>query len=71
MRPDGAKTDERATTQRGRCRPRSADSLERDIILCAVVFAIVVIIAWGGIYLSKRAVMPDINAAESALQQQP
>ncbi|HVF10896.1 MAG TPA: hypothetical protein VNA16_08845 [Abditibacteriaceae bacterium] len=71
MRPDGAGTDERATPRTGRRRPRTADSFERDIIMCAAAFAILVIIVWGGIYLSRRAVMPDINQIETAGQQQP
>lgn len=71
MRPDGAGTDERAPQGEKWPRPKSADALERHLITCAIAFAIIVGLALGGIYLSKRAVMPNIDENLAAQQEQP
>ncbi len=69
MRQDGEGTDERITPDEGfsldagwpkppERRPGSVRSLERDVLLVAVAFAILSSIGWGTFYLSKRAAFP-------------
>ena len=70
MRPDGAGTDERATSEQRSRRPKSADALERHLITCVLAFVLLLVIGWGAFYLSRRAVMPDLDSA-AAVQQQP
>lgn len=70
MRPDGAGTDERVTPEQGR-RRRPTDSMEWHIIKFAIAFAVVTTLIWGGIYFSKRAVMPDLSNAADAGQPSP
>ena len=82
MRPDGEGTDERikqgshmqdSHMQRSRWgRSRSANSLERDIIILAVAFAVLAVIGWGAVFLSKRAHEPAPGGDnQPALQQSP
>lgn len=70
MRPDGQGTDELDTREQ-RERPRSVNSLERDIIKVAVAFAIVALVGWSAVYLSKRASEPDQSSIEATSQPLP
>ncbi|MDQ3814480.1 MAG: hypothetical protein M3347_11075 [Armatimonadota bacterium] len=68
MRPDGQGTDERVTpTSRWR-RARSGNSLERDMILLAVAFAVLALLGWGAVYLSKRATQPSEDTDTTSQQ---
>ncbi len=68
MRPDGAGTDERISPEERRRQLKPTDSLERDVLKVAVVFAVLSLIVWGWFYLSKRATLPDMSGANSAVQ---
>ena len=75
MRQDGEGTDERITPelekqQPDQFRPKSTSSLERDVLMLAVIFAILTTIGWGAFYLSKRATLPSLSS-DPSLQQAP
>ena len=71
MRPDGAGTDERIAPENGKRQLKPTDSLERDVLKLAVIFAIISLLGWGWFYLSKRATLPDLSENNPALQQAP
>ncbi len=67
MKPDGKGTDERVPG--GARRPQAGSDFERKILKLPVAFAIVSLIVWGAVYLSRRVNLPDQSGASDLMQQ--